>query len=619
MASNPKIALAMIVKGSEKPEVLDRCLNSVAKWVDGIFITVTTEDEGVGKVGEKYGAVVDREPTKFWRTVDQESLSWLKDSFGYDPVLKMGDKLFQFDQARNHNFAQVGKEYDWILWMDTDDVLRAGKNLRDIIKEADSKKAEAVFLNYIYQAIIKDGKIEQILIQHLRERLVRNIGVYEWKAPIHETLIESRPTNKIESKLCEILHLTTDNKMRSAIGRNIKTLEYNIYENEARDPRTIYYLGKAYFDLKTNEYYRRALGLFKIYIFGSPEYEYNNKSGWGEERAQCWELAAEIYRALGENDNALTACYQSLMEDVKFPSAYLNLAITYLVKGNHHAALHWVKVATSVPPPPSTLVTNPRDLKARALEVTYGACIQLSMLDEAAAAAEELYAIHPDREELLNRVRLTRSMINEREVTKSVAFLANDLKTKGERERLKPLLAAVPSHASKNPFIEKLRREVFPPRTWEDNEVAIFCGPGFTAWSPKVLKGEAEGFVGGSEEAVMYLAMELRDLGWKVTVYAEPGSDEGDHDGVMYLPYFAYNPQDDFNIIVAWRNPAFVDGNPKAKKIYIWNHDIINPLQYTEERLEKIEKVIVLSPWHRTNIPDVPDEKVMVSKNGVTL
>ena len=160
---------------------------------------------------------------------------------------------------------------------------------------------------------------------------------------------------------------------------------------------------------------------------------------------------------------------------------------------------------------------------------------------------------------------------------------------------------------------------MFPPRKWGDDEIAIFCGPGFTAWSPKVLSGESEGFVGGSEEAVIYVADELTKLGWKVTVYAEPGADEGDHNGVNYQSYFRYNPQDEFNIVIAWRNPAFVDGNYNAKKIYIWNHDIQNPLHYTPERVEKIEKVMFLSPWHRENVPDLADEKVFLTGNGITI
>jgi len=125
--------------------------------------------------------------------------------------------------------------------------------------------------------------------------------------------------------------------------------------------------------------------------------------------------------------------------------------------------------------------------------------------------------------------------------------------------------------------------------------------------------------MGGSEEAVVYMSKELSKLGWKVTVFGDPGADEGEYDGVKYVPYYKFNSLDEFNILVAWRHPTFVDSNIKAKKTYLWAHDILNALDFTEERVAKWEKIFVLSPWHRTNIPDVPDDKILISGNGITL
>jgi hypothetical protein len=95
--------------------------------------------------------------------------------------------------------------------------------------------------------------------------------------------------------------------------------------------------------------------------------------------------------------------------------------------------------------------------------------------------------------------------------------------------------------------------------------------------------------------------------------------DEGEHDGVVFLPYYRFNMQDNFNVLVVWRQPNLLDQNFSAKKIYVWCHDIQNPHDYTKERIKKVEKVIVLSPWHRSNIPNVPDEKILISGNGINV
>lgn len=419
--------------------------------------------------------------------------------------------------------------------------------------------------------------------------------------------------------MCDVLHLTSDAKMLKAIDRNMKTLEMSIYDTEARDPRPIYYLGKAYFDLKDIESLQRALGLFKVYLFGAKEYQGNNRSGWAEERAQCWEYVAEIYRALGQIDHSIEACHSALKENYRFPSIYLNLGTSYLMKRDWDQALHWVKQALNVPSPETTLVSNPRDLKSRALEITYHSSINLSLLDEAREAARQLLEVYPDSEEMMNRVRFTEDLTQQREMTRGTMLLAKYLEARGEKEKLKPLLSAMPSVISNNPFIVDLHKKVFPPRTWEDNEIAIVCGQGFTPWSPKLLENPDNSFIGGSEEAVIYLSKELSKQGWRVTVYGDPADDEGEYDGVTYLPYYKFNAQDEFNIIVAWRQPSFVDNNIKAKQTYLWAHDLLNAQEFTPERIEKWTKIFVLSPFHRTNIPNVPDEKVVVSSNGVDI
>ena len=99
---------------------------------------------------------------------------------------------------------------DWILWIDCDDVLRRGDNLRTLADQGIEKGVEAYYFNYIYHAEFnEDGSIRSVLIQHLRERLTKNThGVFKWVAPIHETLIEQRDTIKCDSDACDVLHLS---------------------------------------------------------------------------------------------------------------------------------------------------------------------------------------------------------------------------------------------------------------------------------------------------------------------------------------------------------------------------------------------------------------------------
>lgn len=606
------IALSMIVKGDESPEDLKRCINSIKPQVDGVFIVITTPSDGeLKKLAESLGCFVDYQPEKFFHTITREEIKWIN-KFGIKTSLEKGDKIFLFDKARNHAMSIIPKTYDWMFWMDVDDVFR-GKDLREIARIADENKAESVFMNYIYQADIVDGKIKHVLIEHLRERLVKNNGAYEWVAPIHETLIEKHPTKKIDTKECDVLHLSDNDRKVKAIDRNIKVLEYSMVKCEAKDPRPVYYLAKAYFDVWLNKQdkdkLQEARKLFELYLTGP------NPSGWTEERSQCWEYLVETYRSLGEIDNAIKCAHNAMIEDERFPTIYINLALCYLFKQNYDRAMFWVRLATKLDAPQTTLVSSPKDMQSRTLEIIFHCALNTNKIDEALAAAIKLEELLPNNPEMQNRVNLCRNLKNQSELTKMTVGLAKYLEESGESGKLRALLDATPQLIKDNPFMIDWANKVNPPRLWDKDEVCIYVGPCFTTWSPKSLDNPGQSFVGGSEEAAILLARELAKT-WKVTVYADPGADEGVYEGVNYLPYYKWNKRDEFNIVVSWRRPDFVDQDYKAKKNYIWCHDIQNQMDYTTERLAKITKVIVLSAWHRKNIPNVPDEKIMISANG---
>jgi len=360
-----------------------------------------------------------------------------------------------------------------------------------------------------------------------------------------------------------------------------------------------------------------AQKLFENYIHGTKEYNGNNKSGWAEERSQCWEYLVEVYRQKGQLNNAIKSAHNALIEDERFPSIYINLAMSYLLKKEWARALFWVKLAGKIPQPMTTLVVNPKDLAGRAMEVVYHAGLNLSNLDEAWAAAVKLKELHPDNKEICERVRFTEELRKQRKLTKYVVDLVNYLHLSGEHEKVRPLLQSVPNLIANNPIMSNIKKGELPPRIWNDNEIAIFCGPGFTTWSPRTLirTNEAE-FLGGSEEAVIYLSSQLQRLGWDVTIYADPGAEQGIYHGVKWLPYYEFNNRDNFNILVSWRQIGLFAQDIKAKKKYVWCHDILNPLDFTKDKVDKITKVIVLSKAHRETIPNISDDKILISSNG---
>ncbi len=122
---------------------------------------------------------------------------------------------------------------------------------------------------------------------------------------------------------------------------------------------------------------------------------------------------------------------------------------------------------------------------------------------------------------------------------------------------------------------------------------ANFGNKHFEEWSAKSLdKG-----IGGSETAVIELSKQWIKMGYKVTVYGDPGGDKGEIDGVIYLPWYYFNHRDSFNIFIAWRTPGLV-GKIKAKKFYIDMHDIFSPVDF-KEHVNQIDGIMVKSEYHK--------------------
>jgi len=171
----------------------------------------------------------------------------------------------------------------------------------------------------------------------------------------------------------------------------------------------------------------------------------------------------------------------------------------------------------------------------------------------------------------------------------------------------------MPENMRNLPFAWHMFNKHKNPRIWDSNEICYYATFGqahFEKWGPESLKKG----LGGSETAVIRLAKEWAKLGWKVTVYCDCGKEEGEHDGVTYLPYFKFNHRDSFNIFINWRS-THLAGKIKAKKFVVDLHDLM--AEDMVKNFDRYDKLFVKSEFHRSLALNVPDEKVMVVSNGI--
>jgi glycosyltransferase involved in cell wall biosynthesis len=90
--------------------------------------------------------------------------------------------------------------------------------------------------------------------------------------------------------------------------------------------------------------------------------------------------------------------------------------------------------------------------------------------------------------------------------------------------------------------------------------------------------------------------------------------------GVVYRPFWQFNPRDKQDIAILWRWPKPLDWNINAERIFVDLHDVVPDVMLTRpNRVETVTQFMVKSHFHRSLFARVPDEKICVIPNGIDL
>ena len=608
----------MILEESEPVNIVERGIDSIFDYIDEVYITITHKKEDYPKTSK----LIKKLETKYNAKITH--CIWEKN----------------FAKARKYAMEQVPQGDDtYLIWMDADDVVTGSELIPEIVNEMHTKNINAAYFEYLYNVDLdKDGNIKNVVVTQDRERIIRHNGEHQWVGDLHEILIEQGESTAKKYKRNDVkwVHLNHHKDENADLDRNIEILEQAMIDDGGKDPRTRFYLARAYTDrastfLKTKDkeveaagWLNMATNLFQLYLNGKGEKgtkDYLEPSGWGEERSVAWASLGEIANLQGQFQAALECFRNAIDEGPHFPNYYFGMSRTYLLLDDFKKAEIWLNLGTAIPTPKTSIVITPKTWKLNALELSYKINLHKLKLERAKEDLEMILNIQPNDQISIERLNSLKGFIRKNKVAQSIMAISKYLESTNEKDKIPYLLRSVPEEINKERFISEMRRQFLPPRRWGQNEIAIICGPGFEEWTPDSIKTG----LGGSEEAVVYMSQELTKLGYRVTVYANPGVKEGMYDGVEYLNWFNINQKDSFNILILWRAIGFVDMNPKAKFTLLWAHDVPNNVSFTKERLDKIDKIAVLTEYHKSlfkmkdgdGFVDIPERKFFLTSNGL--
>lgn len=199
------LGLSMIVGANEDFE-LERCMKSVqGSLFDEIVITLTTKDEKVRHIAEKYA-------TKVYY------FEWIKD----------------FSAARNFGLDKMTTSY--IMWLDADDIIKHDSYKKLLDLKNNLHEADLYLIPYIYSHFADDS-VESVLP---RERIFRQHPQFRFECPIHESFPIIPATFKVVTKN----DIFVDHYRIKPFNpdRNIEILRKCYNENPT--PRIKFYFGK---------------------------------------------------------------------------------------------------------------------------------------------------------------------------------------------------------------------------------------------------------------------------------------------------------------------------------------------------------------------------------------
>lgn len=603
-----KIMLCTIFKDDSEYEHIERMLASFMPHCHGLVAVLTG---------------VSGEFSKLKKLVKQYNGVYVQASPQTHPQIYAevdGKPIFaNFAAARNVSFekaALIGG-YDWWLWADADDVLINGHELQPLTENADRAGIDAVFCTYWYSVSLNEkGDIQDVIIDHLRERLLR-ANVFKWTSRLHEVCVPIQENYQYRNSLYDFnpkegrtlvwAHLAGKERMEQALQRNIQILKIQVEEEQYKDPRTVFYLAKTYYDLNDPQYD----ATIEEYIT-----KYLELSGWDEERSNACEYLGNLYARKGDHRGAVECYHNAIKEYPNRHMPYLLLAKEYSEMNLMEHSTFWLnQVALKLEEPKTrTTIGNPLEVKLLAASLKYNEAIRTQRLDDAISWLKIRNQLMQVEDSGMIQVLEETKQANNAAI--AVFNYAKWLKEKGHVDKVKHLLQSLPSELGREPFAHFIANEVNEPRVWGEDEICYYASWGtehFEGWSPKSL----EKGIGGSETAVIQLAKRWVQKGYKVTVYGDPREQAGVHDGVTYRPWYEINWKDHFNILILWRSPHLLDREIKAKKLFMDLHDIVSSLDYGPERVAKLDKVFFKSTWHRKQIPQLPEEKAMVISNGI--
>jgi glycosyltransferase involved in cell wall biosynthesis len=539
-----RVALCIMTGDGTSHEDWNRLIDSVEDHVDTIYVGYT------GKKKEK------KFPFRRADNMVVESIGWDND----------------FGKARNQNLAMVDRsKYDWIMWLDSDDELINGAELRDFLGKANDRVG-LIFIKYWYAF---NHETNEVVVEQYRERIWRSNIPMRWDYMIHEVAhfppgtAMSKPETDIVVKHWRDL-MAEDNQLARKRNRDM------LAEAQKRDPdepRYHIYLAHEVFAeyqhhkqnnlASANAVLRDARRLYETYL-----QKYADNEGDDPYMANC-RLADCLRESMAWNE-AVDRDLQGIKMRPNYPEAFVGIALSFLTTGQDELAIEWAGKA---------LQCGPRENFLSAHEVQGNAYAPYFIL---ANSYERMQNWKLARDAYAKCMEISPTLNN-------------------YSKKIDELSAAIDNAEA----ADAKRKTSFGRKP--DKSICFVSKPLFEPWHPDLIDKDGSG---GTEACVIEVAKRFAEDGWRTAIFGSPGHYRGvERDGVEYWDTARdYDVSERYKVAVSLRAPDFFDANLNAEKKILWMHDVsVGDAQVGPwgDRFTRFDMMLGVSQWHAKHLQKV--------------
>lgn len=324
--------VALIARNEEK--TLPRLLKSLSEFISKggkVLLLDTGSTDGTISVAKQLGCEVVAVGDKFLITIDEELANEINERFVWNdesPVVKTGEKLFDFASARNYiaNLANT----DWI-WMPDCDESFTNLNLYEVEKAIQNKDISRLEYEFIFSHDIHG----QPAIRFMHSKMYRKSQL-EWKGIIHEILCPKTINSQcgrsyLPENLVLLEHYQNAETNRSGY---LKGLAVDCYMHPESDRNSHYFAREM---LWTN-HPKSAIKEFERHIA-------MNK--WPTEASQSMIFIGDAKKQLQEDP---TEAYEKAFTmEPNRREPLIRLAEYYASKDNHEKVIEYMEKALTIP------------------------------------------------------------------------------------------------------------------------------------------------------------------------------------------------------------------------------------------------------------------------------